>query len=143
MGTPNAEDGLVPEITDEYKSNRDLWWRKALEQTQLHAMGGHDTEETPSIGKTSGSVSQLLPTVDGKESGNKESDNDANDNYEDDEEGDDEDVDEDENDDDEDDEDDDDKDEDGREEERGGTGKRRGESHEEKSQPKRQHLNHG
>ena len=37
MASPNADDGLVPEITEEYKRDRSLWRRKAEEFTKLHA----------------------------------------------------------------------------------------------------------
>jgi ubiquitin-conjugating enzyme E2 T len=37
MGSPNADDGLVPDITEEYKRDRNLWWRKAAEHAQLNA----------------------------------------------------------------------------------------------------------
>lgn len=38
MQTPNADDGLVPEITEEYKRDVNLWHRKALEHTRKNAM---------------------------------------------------------------------------------------------------------
>ena len=37
MGSPNPDDGLVPDITEEYKRDRELWKRKASEHTKLHA----------------------------------------------------------------------------------------------------------
>lgn len=38
MGNPNADDGLVPHITEEYKRDRNLWRCKAVEFTALHAV---------------------------------------------------------------------------------------------------------
>ena len=38
MGNPNADDGLVPDITEEYKRDITLWKRKAAEHTKLNAM---------------------------------------------------------------------------------------------------------
>ncbi|GLD91775.1 hypothetical protein PINS_up000308 [Pythium insidiosum] len=37
MAEPNADDGLMPEITDLYKHNRELFRRKAVEMTKQHA----------------------------------------------------------------------------------------------------------
>jgi ubiquitin-conjugating enzyme E2 T len=38
MQTPNADDGLVPEITEEYKRDVATWRRKALEHTRKNAI---------------------------------------------------------------------------------------------------------
>ena len=38
MQSPNADDGLVPEITEEYKRDVGLWRRKALEHTRKNAV---------------------------------------------------------------------------------------------------------
>ena len=38
MQTPNADDGLVPEITEEYKRDVALWRKKALEHTRKNAV---------------------------------------------------------------------------------------------------------
>jgi ubiquitin-conjugating enzyme E2 T len=38
MSNPNADDGLVPDITEEYKRDVSLWRRKALEHTRLNAL---------------------------------------------------------------------------------------------------------
>jgi len=38
MQTPNADDGLVPEITEEYKRDVTMWRRKALEHTRKNAI---------------------------------------------------------------------------------------------------------
>lgn len=38
MDCPNADDGLVPEITDEYKRDIHQWKRKAAEHTKLNAI---------------------------------------------------------------------------------------------------------
>jgi len=38
MANPNADDGLVPEITEEYKRDRSLWKKKAQEHTSSHAV---------------------------------------------------------------------------------------------------------
>ena len=47
MQTPNADDGLVPEITEEYKRNVALWHKKALEHTRKYAVGqsGHQQQQ--------------------------------------------------------------------------------------------------
>jgi ubiquitin-conjugating enzyme E2 T len=38
MSNPNADDGLVPDITEEYKRDINLWRRKALDHTKLNAI---------------------------------------------------------------------------------------------------------
>ena len=38
MANPNADDGLVPEITEEYKRDRSLWKKKAQEHTISNAI---------------------------------------------------------------------------------------------------------
>ena len=38
MAHPNADDGLVPDITEEYKRDIGLWKQKALEHTRLNAI---------------------------------------------------------------------------------------------------------
>lgn len=40
MSNPNADDGLVPDITEEYKRDITLWRRKATEHTKLNALPG-------------------------------------------------------------------------------------------------------
>ena len=40
MSNPNADDGLVPDITEEYKRDVTLWMRKAVEHTKLNALPG-------------------------------------------------------------------------------------------------------
>ena len=43
MATPNADDGLMPEITAQYKSNRRLFEKTAKEWTARHAMSSPTT----------------------------------------------------------------------------------------------------
>jgi len=38
MAQPNADDGLVPDITEEYKRDPSLWRRKAEQHTRSHAV---------------------------------------------------------------------------------------------------------
>ena len=38
MSNPNPDDGLVPDITEEYRRDLALWKRKALEHTRLNAI---------------------------------------------------------------------------------------------------------
>jgi ubiquitin-conjugating enzyme E2 T len=38
LSTPNADDGLVPDITEEYKRDKLLWFRKAREHTSENAI---------------------------------------------------------------------------------------------------------
>ena len=38
MSNPNPDDGLVPDITEEYRRDVALWKRKALEHTRLNAV---------------------------------------------------------------------------------------------------------
>lgn len=47
MQTPNADDGLVPEITEEYKRDVGLWRRKALDHTRKNAVGKIATGSAP------------------------------------------------------------------------------------------------
>lgn len=59
MGAPNADDGLVPDITEEYKRDRALWRRKALEHTQLHAMGVNDIDQETGKNDSNNKAAQL------------------------------------------------------------------------------------
>ena len=49
MGCPNPDDGLVPDITEEYKRDRELWKRKASEHTKLHATTNNIIEKSTLI----------------------------------------------------------------------------------------------
>lgn len=38
MASPNSDDGLVPDVTEEYRRNIELWRKKAKEHTITHAV---------------------------------------------------------------------------------------------------------
>ncbi|EEY65550.1 ubiquitin-conjugating enzyme E2, putative [Phytophthora infestans T30-4] len=56
MGEPNADDGLMPEIADTFKHNRELFNRKATEMTVQHARNAPIRQPKPSV-KTTTAVS--------------------------------------------------------------------------------------
>ncbi|KAI9996015.1 hypothetical protein PInf_013193 [Phytophthora infestans] len=56
MGEPNADDGLMPEIADTFKHNRELFNRKATEMTVQHARNAPIRQPKPSA-KTTTAVS--------------------------------------------------------------------------------------
>lgn len=49
LGNPNADDGLVPDITDEYRQNRALWFSKARELTLKYAIDDLKDENNKDI----------------------------------------------------------------------------------------------
>lgn len=64
MGCPNPDDGLVPDITEEYKRDRELWKRKASEHTKLHAtlnnfIGKNTLKETAVVSVESSSIKSV------------------------------------------------------------------------------------
>jgi len=82
MGNPNPDDGLVPDITEEYKRDRELWRRKASEHTKLHATSNSlavikksPIKDTPSL-KTS---TARIDSVSDENSGDSDSNDDSND----------------------------------------------------------------
>lgn len=60
MAQPNAEDGLVPDITEEYKRDINLWKKKALEHTRLNAIF---SASTPAPSKASDEKSTSITAV--------------------------------------------------------------------------------
>lgn len=50
MSNPNADDGLVPDITEEYKRDINLWRRKASEHTKLNAVPKPGEQQPSSVG---------------------------------------------------------------------------------------------
>jgi ubiquitin-conjugating enzyme E2 T len=53
MSTPNADDGLEPEITEEFKRDRNLWWRKASEHARVNAGNKTISVNSTLLGSTS------------------------------------------------------------------------------------------
>lgn len=49
MGSPNAEDGLVADITQEYKRDSGLWFLKAKESTMKHAINSQAGASTGDV----------------------------------------------------------------------------------------------
>jgi hypothetical protein len=47
MANPNADDGLMPDITDEYKRDRRLWFQKAQEHTQKFSNLSSEDDHDP------------------------------------------------------------------------------------------------
>jgi ubiquitin-conjugating enzyme E2 T len=48
LSAPNADDGLVPDITEEYKRDKLLWFRKAREHTRENAIPRSENHESQS-----------------------------------------------------------------------------------------------
>ena len=63
MGSPNADDGLVPDITEEYKRDVALWRRKALEHTRLNAIPSKGIKSQLKSESPSAAVVQRQPDV--------------------------------------------------------------------------------
>lgn len=50
MSNPNADDGLVPDITEEYRRDIALWRRKASDHTKLYAIPKAGEPQEPEVG---------------------------------------------------------------------------------------------
>lgn len=61
MSTPNGDDGLMVDITEEFRNNPSLFKQKAMEWTKKHACGEREKEEIVSDGKKRNQIS--IPNI--------------------------------------------------------------------------------